>query len=182
MTKPASIMLVKNGPLDGFSEFERSIIRRFLFDCFRGADEQNESRWRRLWSRFWKAEPGEVFQLDNIVERSRPFHAMHAAMEQRLFNAQDTFMHLPALRSWLKVGAAFVTWENDGKGGLVAVPRSTAYEACSDDELRELHEAMLVYLRTPAAQERLWPHLTAARRAAMLESAVAVPPKKGQPA
>lgn len=170
MTKPASIMLVKRHPLDGFSEFERSIIRRFLFDCFEGADAQNEGRWRRWWSRLWKAEPGEVFQWDNIVERSRPFHAMHAAMEQRLFNAQDAFMHLPALRSWLKVGSAFVNWESDGKGGLVAVPRSTAYEACSDDEMRELHDAMLVYLRTPAAQETLWHHLLPSARAAMLES------------
>lgn len=173
MTKPACIMLVKRHPLDGFSEFERSIIRRFLFDCFRGADEQNEGRWRRLWSRFWKAEPGQLFQLDNVVERSSDFHRRHMAIEQRLFDSQDTFLNLPALRDWLKVGAAFVTWEPDGKGGIVAVPRSTSYEKCSDDEMRELHEAMLAHLRTPPAQERLWGHLAPARRAVMLESVLA---------
>lgn len=179
MTKPASIMLVKRHPLDGFSEFERSIIRRFLFDCFSGLDEQNESRWRRLWSRFWRAEPGQVFQLDNLVERSRPFHGRHMAMEQRLYESQEYFFSLPALRAWLKTGAAFVTWEADGKGGIVAVPRSTSYEKCSDDEMRELHEAMLSYLRTPSAQEKLWSHLAPARRAAMLESVLADREKGG---
>ena len=173
MTKPASIMLVKRHPLDNFSEFERSIIRRFLFDCFQGADAQNEGRWRRWWSRLWKAEPGELFQLDNLVERSRSFHGRHMAIEQRLFDSQDYFVNLPALRDWLKVGAAFVTWEPDGRGGIVAVPRSTSYEKCSDDEMRELHEAMLAYLRTPGAQEKLWRHLAPARRAVMLESVLA---------
>lgn len=177
MTKPASIMLVKHHPLDGFSEFERSIIRRFLFDCFRGLDEQNEGRWRRWWSRLWRAEPGQVFQLDNVVERSGEFHKRHMAIEQRLFDSQDAFLNLPALRAWLKTGAAFVTWEPDGKGGIVAVPRSTSYEKCSDDEMRELHDAMLAYLRTPAAQATLWPHLQAVKRAAMLESVLA--PREG---
>lgn len=180
MTKPASIMLVKRHPLDGFSEFERSIIRRFLFDCFRGLDQQHEGRWRRWWSRLWQAEPGQVFQFDNVVERSSPFHNRHMAIEQRLFDSQDYFLNLPALRAWLKTGAAFVTWEADGKGGIVAVPRSTSYEKCSDDEMRELHDAMLAYLRTPTAQEKLWPHLAPGRRAAMLESVLADREKGGQ--
>lgn len=180
MTKPASILLVKHHPLDGFSDFERSVIRRFLFDCFRGADEQNEGRWRRLWSRFWNAAPGQLFQLDNLVERSSDFHRRHMAIEQRLFDSQDAFLNLPALRAWLKTGAAFVNWEHDGKGGLVAVPRSTSYEKCSDDEMRELHDAMLAFLRTPAAQEKLWQHLAPARRAVMLESVLADREKGGQ--
>lgn len=173
MTKPASILLVKRHPLDGFSEFERSVIRRFLFDCFRGLDEQNEGRWRRWWSRLWHAEPGQVFQLENVVERSGDFHKRHMAIEQRLFDSQDAFLNLPALRDWLKVGAAFVTWEPDGKGGIVAVPRSTSYGKCSDDEMRELHDAMLAFLRTPASQEKLWQHLAPARRSVMLESVLA---------
>lgn len=180
MTKPASIMLVKHHPLDGFSEFERSVIRRFLFDCFRGLDEQNEGRWRRWWSRLWRAEPGQVFQLDSVVERSGEFHKRHMAIEQRLFDSQDYFANLPALRDWLKTGAAFVTWEIDGKGGIVAVPRSTSYEKCSEDEMRELHEAMLAFLRTPAAQEKLWQHLAPARRAVMLESVLADREKGGE--
>lgn len=180
MTKPASIMLVKRHPLDGFSEFERSIIRRFLFDCFRGLDDQNEGRWRRWWSRLWNAAPGQVFQLDNVVERSGEFHKRHMAIEQRLFSSQDCFANLPALRAWLKVGAAFVTWEPDGKGGIVAVPRSTSYDACSDDEMRELHDDVLVHLRTPTAQAQLWPYLAPAARATMLESVLADREKGGQ--
>ncbi|CAN7366369.1 hypothetical protein LJR074_002166 [Acidovorax sp. LjRoot74] len=180
MTKPASIMLVKRHPLDGFSEFERSIIRRFHFECFTGLDAQHEGRWRRMWARFWNAAPGQVFQLDNVVERSSEFHKRHMAIEQRLFDSQDCFANLPALRAWLKVGAAFVTWEHDGKGGLVAVPRSTSYEKCSDDEMRELHDGMLAHLRTPGAQSQLWPHLAPAARATMLESLLADREKGGQ--
>ena len=53
---------------------------------------------------------------------------------------------------------------------MVFVPRSTNYETCSDDEMREVHEAMVTFLHTDAAQCFLWPHLTKEQRAEMLES------------
>lgn len=55
----------------------------------------------------------------------------------------------------------------------MAVPRSTSYERCSDDEMREVHEAMLSFLHTHHAQRFLWPHLDVRGRAAMLESVLA---------
>lgn len=173
MTKPSAILLVKRHPLDGFSEFERSIIRRFLFDCIHGVNEQHEGRWRRLWRRLWTAEPGQVFQLDNVVERSGPFHSRHMAIEQRLFDQQDYWPTLKAMRDWLKVGAGWVEWKVSPKGGIAAVPCSTSYEKCSDDEMREVHEAMLAFLRTSHAQRVLWAHLPSARRTEMLESVLA---------
>ena len=67
--KASPILITKIHPLDHMPEHEKAVVRRFLFDCLRGLDEKHHRRWMRLWGRFWKAEPGEVFQLLNVIER-----------------------------------------------------------------------------------------------------------------
>lgn len=179
MTKPSAILIMKAHPLAGWSEHELSIVRRFIFDGIRGLDEQHNTRWRRFWSRIWKAEVGQVFQFENVVERSGPYHRMHMGMEQRLFESQERWAQIEPFRDWLKVGAAWGDYQVNARGALRFVPRSTSYEKCSDDEMREVHAAMLAFLHTPSAQRRLWPHLPAQRRAEMLESVLTRPTEDG---
>lgn len=179
MTKPTPILIVKAHPLAGWSEHELSIVRRFIFDGIRGLNEQHNTRWRRFWSRIWKAEVGQVFQFDNVVERSGPYHRMHMGMEQRLFESQERWGQMEPLRDWLKVGAAWGDYQINARGVLQFVPRSTSYDQCSDDEMREVHAAMLAFLHTPTAQRRLWPHLPAVKRAEMLESVLASREEEG---
>ncbi len=169
MTKPSHILIMKAHPLDGFSEFERSIIRRFLFECFRGLNEQYHKRWLRFWSRLWNFEVGQVAQFENVVERSGPFHRRHMAIEQALFDRQERWGNIKHLRNWLKTGAGWGHYELVN-GRMKFVPDSTSYESCSDDEMKEIHEAMLAFLRTPYAQRHLWNHLSPNARAEMLES------------
>lgn len=170
MTKPAAILITKVHPIEQMPAHELAIVRRFLFDGIRGLDEKHDKRWRRHWSRIIKAAVGEVFHFEDIVDRSGPFHRMHMAMEQCLFDRQDQWATLASLREWLKTGAAWGDFALNAKGVMKFVPRSTAYEACSDHEMRELHTAMLAFLRTPGAQRKLWPHLNPMARAEMLES------------
>jgi hypothetical protein len=175
MTKSTAILITKAHPLDGFSEFERSVVRRFLFECFHGLNEQHHKRWLRFWSRLWKFEVGQVAQIENVVERSGPYHRMHMGMEQRLFHSQERWAQLEPMRDWLKVGAAWGDYQVNNRGALRFVPRSTSYEQCSDDEMREVHGAMVAFLHTTYAQRRLWPHVSPARRAEMLETILAKP-------
>ena len=179
MTKPTPILIMKAHPLQGWTEQDLSVVRRFIFDSIRGLNEQHNARWRRFWARIWKAEVGQVFQFENVVERSGTYHRMHMAMEQKLFESQERYGQIEPMRDWLKVGAAWGDFQVNARGALRFVPRSTSYEKCSDDEMREVHAAMLAFLRTPYAQRRLWPHLPAAKRAEMLESILASRDEEG---
>lgn len=170
MTKPAAILICPQVELTKLPEHERAIVRRFLFDNIRGLDEQHDKRWRRFWGRIWNAGAGEVTHLEVVVDRSGPFHRRHMAMEQTLFDRQDQFRKLKDMRWWLKSGAGFGEFKLLDNGRMKFIPYSTSYETCSDDEMKELHQDMVDYLRTPFALRRLWPQLKSDQREAMLES------------
>ena len=173
MGKVSPILIAKRASLAGMPEPQRATVRHVLLEAVGGLNSTHDSRWRRFINRLLRAEPGEVFELASVVERSGRFHRRHMALEQRLFDHQERWVSLTAMRDWLKTGAGWVEWKPGARGGIVAVPRSVSYEQCSDDEMREVHEAMLGFLHTPHAQRFLWPHLNAGGRAAMLESVLA---------
>lgn len=170
MTKPSSILITKQHALDGFNEHERAVIRRFLFECFVGLDDLMNRRWRRMWSRWIKSEVGEVFHVENVVDRSGPYHRMHRKFLETLLQSQDRYVHIESLHDWLKVGAYWIEWAPGRSDKPIALPKSTAFSQCSDDEMKEAHTAMVDYLHTPRAQRFLWRHLTPNKRAEMLES------------
>lgn len=172
MTKPSAILITPVVALRTVPEADRQAVRRFLFQLIRGLDEKHDRRWRRLWSRLWGAEAGEVVHLETVVDRSGPYHRHHMGLEQRLFDSQERWGKLEHLRNWLKTGAGWGDYTLLPNGRMKFVPRSTAYEYCSDDEMREVHESMVAFLRTAYAQRHLWPHLKANQRADMLESIV----------
>ena len=173
--KASSILICPVDPLRHLPPAEVEVVRRFLFQHIRGMDKQHDQRWRRLWGRIWNAEAGEGFRLLNDEERHGPFHRRHRVILERLFESQERFRHIDKLHDWLKTGAGFVTWEPGKDGKPVPIPRSTSFEACSEDELREFHEAMLEFLHTPYAQRRLWTHVKPSQRPAMLEAVLADP-------
>lgn len=175
MTKASPILITKRASLAGMPEPQRATVRHVLLDAVGGLDSTHDSRWRRFVNRLLRAEPGEVFELLNLVQRSGQFHRRHMALEQRLFDHQERWLTQTAMRDWLKTGAGWVDWLPGSRGGIVAVPRSTSYEKCSDDEMREVHEAIVAFLHTPHAQRFLWPHLDARGRATMLGSVLAEP-------
>lgn len=173
MTKASPILITKRASLAMLPEQQRATLRHVLMDAIGGLDRTHDGRWRRFMNRLLRAEPGEVFQLNSVVQRSGVFHRRHMALEQNLFDHQERWLTLTSMRDWLKTGAGWVDWHPSPKGGIVPTPRSTSYDACSDDEMREVHEAMLAFLHTPRAQQYLWPHLHPTGRAAMLESVLA---------
>lgn len=175
MTKTSSILITKRASLAAMPEAQRATVRHVLLDAVGGLDGTHDKRWRRWVNRLLRAEPGEVFELASVVARSGQFHRRHMALEQRLLDHQERFTNLNSLRDWTKTGAGWVDWEPGARGGIVAVPRSIAYEQCSDDEMREVHEATVAFLHTAHAQRYLWPHLDARGRESMLESVLAEP-------
>lgn len=177
--KHSPILVTKQMSLAGMPEPDRRVVRHVLLDAIQGLNEQHQSRWRRWVNRLLRAEPGEVFGFVNLASRLGPYHRMHMKFEQTLFDRQEKWPHLKGMRDWLKIGAGWCDWAPGPRGGIVPVPRSLDYESCSDDEMREVHEAMLAFLRTPHAQRYLWPHLPAPKRAEMLETVLTRPDEEG---
>lgn len=168
MTKPAAILICPTVALRMIPDTERDVIRRFLFDHLRGMSAQDDKRWRRMWGGLWKAEPGEGLQLYVEEERSGKFHRRHRVILEKLFASQERYRHIDKLHDWLKVGAGFVTWAPGKDHKPVAIPRSTNFEDCSENEMREAHAAMVDYLHTERAQRYLWKTVKAANRPEML--------------
>ncbi len=179
MTKPSTILVCPVVPLRQLPPQEVDVIRRFLFENIRGANDVHDKRWRHLWGRFWRAEPGEVFELLNKADRSLPFHGRWMAIEQRIFDNQDAYVHQERFRDWLKTGSGFGTYHLvDGK--MKFVPASVSYEKCSDDEMREFAAAALDFLHTDRALRKLWPHLPRAKRQDMLETVLRDPTRESE--
>lgn len=170
MTKSSAILVCPVVPLRHLPDTERDVIRRFLFDHVRGLDKESDARWRRMWGNLWKAEPGEGFQLYLMEERSGPFHRRHRVILEKLFASQERYRHIDKLHDWLKVGAGFVTWAPGKDNKPVAIPRSTNFEDCSENDMREAHTAMVDYLHTERAQRFLWKNLKPAMRQGMLDA------------
>lgn len=164
MTTTSPIMICPTVPLGSLPDAERDVIRRFLTQHIRGMDAAHDKRWRRMWGDIMHAAPGEGFQLYRAEARGGPYHRMHRAVLTRLFESQEHFTNEDVLHDFVKLKCWFVEWL-DGK----PVPRSTAFDKASEDEVREFHSRMEALLREPWFQRRLWGHLSPAMRSEMVE-------------
>lgn len=163
--KLSAIMVSPTIPLADLPRQERETLSRVLFQCFQGLDEAHNRRWRRLWRRIFE---GASLHFYPVVERSGAYHRRHMAIEGAIFDHQDGFYSREAFRQWLKTGAAFGRFVATD-AGLVFEPASVSYDQCSDDQMREFHEAALEFLHTDHALATLWPAMAPKQRAEALE-------------
>lgn len=170
MSAATPILICPVVQLHTLPDQERDILRRFFTEHVRGMDAGNDKRWRRFVRDLFNAAPGEGFEILRKEERGGPFHRRHRVILQRLFDSQERFRNLDRLHDWIKVGAGHVDWI-EGKPR----PRSTSFDVCSEDEMREFHAAAVEYLETERAQRFLWRLVKAAQRPAMLEAVLSKP-------
>lgn len=176
MSAASSILICPVVQLHTLPDMERDILRRFFTEHLVGMDRTHDKRWRSLVRDWFNAEPGEGFELLRKKERGGRFHRRHRVILQRLFDSQERFSNVDRMHDWLKVAVGFVDWHEGRKPGvMVPKPRSTAYDHCSEDEMREFHEAAVDYLRGERAQRYLWRHLNASRRQGMLDAVLSKP-------
>lgn len=151
---------------------ERRQLAALMFRVMDGHSEADRRAWRALWGAWRTMEVGEMAAVDVRVERMTPTHNRHFSLESKFFANQEQFANFKAFREWLKVGAGFVEWTGQ-EGALVAVPRSMNWVDVDELELREVHLAMVAFLRTPAAAAALWPGLTDRAREEMVQGLLA---------
>jgi len=144
--------------------------RRVLFGMVDGLGERGKKQWRRFVNGLMRLEPGEMVEIKTHKARSGPFHRRHMLIETRVFEAQEKFEQFEQFRNWLKVGAGFCDWVPGPKGAVMPVPKSIAFDKLEEDEMRQVHDDMVAFLRQPHAGKTLWKHLSEPARAEMVES------------
>jgi hypothetical protein len=151
------------------SEQQRQVLASVLFEMLGGLTEDDHKFWMRLWGELMNAESGEIFTLKVSIQRNGTFHRRHMKLETELFNAQEQFYVFSQLRDWLKTGAGFVEWHMV-RGQMKPVPKSISYDECDQLEMEKFHNDAITYLRTPRAQQELWPHLSPQMAQEMIET------------
>lgn len=162
------ITLVRQDPTE-ISEDKRAAAREVMFGIVDGLGDRGRKQWRRFINGLMRLEPGEMVEIKTHKARSGPFHRRHMVIETAVFQAQEKFEHFEQFRNWLKVGAGFCDWIPGPKGAVIPVPRSIAFDKLEDDDMRQVHEDMVAFLRTDHAGKTLWKHLDQSRRMEMIE-------------
>lgn len=163
------ITLVKQNPVD-IPETDKDAARRVLFGIVDGLGDRGRKQWRRFINGLMRLEPGEMVEIKTHKARSGPFHRRHMAIETALFESQEKFDQFEQFRNWLKVGAGFCDWIPGPKGAVIPVPKSIAFDKLEDDEMRQVHEDMVAFVRSEHAGKTLWRHLSPVARGEMVES------------
>ena len=144
--------------------------RRVLFGMVDGLGDRGKRQWRRFVSGLLRLEPGEMLDIKTHKARSGVFHRRHMVIETRVFEAQEKFEQFEQFRNWIKVGAGFCDWVPGPKGAVMPIPRSIAFDKLEEDDMHQVHDDMLAFLRTPHAGKTLWKHLSEPARIEMIES------------
>jgi len=165
MTTEILLMRQDTQPL---TESERRTFWSLLMRMADGASDPDRRAWRGLWSTIRNMEPGEMTALRVHVDRLPQTHRRHFALEQDFFQAQEAFEHFGAFRDWTKIGAYFVEWQGE-EGKAVPVPKSINWTDVDELTMREVHLAIVAFLRKPESAVKLWPHLTDRARTEMVE-------------
>ena len=93
--------------------------------------------------------------------RSGPFHRRFFAMLGAAFDAQERFDDPEQFRLWLTVGAGFCDFVPHPQRGVVAIPKSIAFDKLEQAEFQEVADAVWQFYRSAHAREILYPHLSA---------------------
>lgn len=133
---------------------------------FKDKDKRAYARFKKMLS---EAEPGEILSVAFWFPRNGKFHRLHMAMIAQLFDAQEQFEDDEQFRKWLEVGAGYCTWAPGPSGKAVPIPKSISYKSLDDEGMRDVHEKVKAFIRSPHAQNFLWPHLSGQQQTEMVE-------------
>lgn len=133
-----------------------------------GVDEKSRRAYQKFKRVVTELVPGATMKFSYRLPRSQKHHAYFFGRLQALFERQESFTDLEHLLTFLKVGAGFVEFLPSPKG-LVAVPKSIAWDQLDEKEFTEVHQAIRQFLWTAEAQLALWPALHVVDRHELVE-------------
>lgn len=168
--KASPILICATGDMRYLQEQDRQVLRRVFTQELRGADRQHQQRLLRMVGDLLSLRAGEGMQLYRAQERSGPFHRYHRALLSSLYERQERFTREEMLHDWLKLRCWFVEWVAG-----CPTPKSTDYDTCSEDEIREFNAALKDLLHQHEVQHHFWPHLPQRLRDEQVEAILTAP-------
>lgn len=157
---------------DELTPAEGEQLSLLLSNKWTGASEKDTTGWRRFVRWIQSREIGEVFEITIKRIRHGKFHRKHMKLEQIVFDAQERFTNFDRFRDWVKIGAGFVEWVPGAKGGIVPLPKSIAYDKCTQEDYEDFHGACIEFFLTEHCQRFLWRHLAPSQAAEMMNSLI----------
>lgn len=145
-------------------------IREFLFGLFKGFTNDDERRWRKLWSWLMALEPGDCATLGVLMPRSKPYHFRTMKIIRDVFESQERFQSHDSFLYWLKYGAEWVDWISGPKGGVIPAPRSLSFAKADQADFEKFTAQVLTFFRGDHAALYLWRHLNQQGAHAMMDS------------
>lgn len=130
-------------------------IRRFLFECIRGTNADEDRAWKRIWKRITSFEPGEISFLEFIIPRNPRFHRKFFALLDVGFDAWEPNRvrksykgramekNREQFREDITILAGFYEQTFDLKGRMVIRAKSISFAKMDDVEFERLYSAVI---------------------------------------
>jgi hypothetical protein len=133
-----------------------------------GLGEKGARAYAKFKATLKRMAVGETLEFEWHEPRSPGYHRLFFARLHALFDRQEQFADVDALRAWLTVGAGECDFLPGPRGRMVAMPRSIAWHRLDEVEFREIVRKIDDFIDTDHAQVFLWPHLKPRKRAQMV--------------
>lgn len=125
-----------------------------------GLGDKGDRAYQRFLRAMRELAMGDTLKLAYWLPRSPGFHRRHFKILNEVYRQQEAFNDPDDMRKWLEVGAGFCTFCPHPTVGLMAIPKSIAWEKLEQAEFEEHHAKVMAFLRSVRATRYLWPRMS----------------------
>lgn len=136
-------------------EVERGAIRKFLFECIKGANEEDNRAWKKLWKKITNLEVGEITFVDFVFPRNYKFHKRFFAMldvgydawepprKRRTYKKREITKNREQFREEIIILAGFYEQTFNLKGEMRLRAKSISFAKMEQPEFEQLYSAVV---------------------------------------
>lgn len=140
------------------TESELVGLRKWLFECLRGVNDEEDKGWRRFWKRVTQLETGEVSFFDFIIPRNGMFHRKFFVLLDVGYDAWDpnrvrkSYKGLAVeksreqFREDITILAGYYEQTFNLKGEMRVRARSISFANMDDVEFERLYQSVVTVL------------------------------------
>lgn len=133
-------------------------IRKFLFECIRGTNEEEDRAWKRIWKRIINLEAGEISFLDFIIPRNPKFHRKFFALldigyeawepnrVRKSYKGRVMEKNREQFREDILILAGFYEQTFDLKGRMRLRAKSISFSKMDDSEFERVYQSVVTVL------------------------------------
>lgn len=133
-------------------------LRKWLFECLRGVNEDEDRAWRRFWHRVVKLDAGEISFLDFIIPRNGKFHRKYFALldvgydcwepsrKRKSYKGMAVEKSREQFREDITILAGYYEQTFNLKGEMRLRAKSISFANMDDIEFERLYQATVTVL------------------------------------